>query len=153
MGWRDYKLPTPIDKIDKIDKTPLPEHPRTGFVDKVGFVNRVQSIKNPSPVHYKPSDETLPEMVRAICDKITEKEQRIPPMTDADKELIDWFLSADLPQEPFDLDCARRVLNPVKFYASLHQEIESRLSSPRWRCGATQGDLKVLRNGRGIGAH
>ena len=57
MGWRDFKLQTPIDKIDKIDKTPLPEHPRTGFVDKVGFVDRVQSIKNPSPVHYKPSEE------------------------------------------------------------------------------------------------
>ncbi len=76
-----------------------------------------------------------------------------PQDTDEERELIDWFRSAELPQEPFDLDCARRVLNPVKFYASLHQEIESRLSSPRWRCGATQADLKVLRNGRGIGAN
>lgn len=62
-----------------------------------------------------------------------------------EKELLDWFDSAELPTHPFDLDCARQVLNPVKFYASLHQEIESRLSSPRWRCGATQSDLRRLR--------
>jgi hypothetical protein len=64
--------------------------------------------------------------------------------TDEERELVDWFRSAELPQAPFNLDCARRVLDPVKFYTSLHQEIEARPSSPRWRCGATQADLRVL---------
>jgi hypothetical protein len=76
-----------------------------------------------------------------------------PQDTDEERELIDWFDAAELPSEPLNLDQARRVLSPAKFYVSLHQEIEGRLSSPRWRCGATQADLKVLRSGRGIGAH
>jgi DNA primase len=69
-----------------------------------------------------------------------------PPQIEvADQELIDWFISATLPSEAFDLDCGRRVFNPSKFYAVLKQEIESRLVSPRWRCGATQADIRALK--------
>jgi DNA primase len=69
-----------------------------------------------------------------------------PPQIEvADQELIDWFISATLPSEAFDLDCGRRVSNPSKFYAVLKQEIESRLVSPRWRCGATQADIRALK--------
>lgn len=88
MQWRNYELPTHIDKIDKTDKTPLPEHPKTGFVDKVGFVDRVQSIKKPSTFDYKPSEAkplwenpypkgspearryTLSEMMNAMLEQI-----------------------------------------------------------------------------------
>ena len=53
MNWRDFKLPTPIDKIDKIDKTPQ----KIGFVDIVDIVDRVQPTKKASEVHLKPSME------------------------------------------------------------------------------------------------
>ncbi|HQQ88404.1 MAG TPA: hypothetical protein PLA72_10435 [Smithellaceae bacterium] len=62
-----------------------------------------------------------------------------------DQELIDWFTAADLPKEPFELDQARRVLNPQGFYNAMRQEISNRRNSPRWRCGATQADLRRLR--------
>jgi len=68
-----------------------------------------------------------------------------PPIDAADQELIDWFMNTELPRKPFDLDGARRVFNPVKFCAVLKREIESRPSSPRWRCGATQADLRRLK--------
>jgi hypothetical protein len=64
---------------------------------------------------------------------------------DEEKELLEWFDSAELPTQPFDLDQSRRVSNPGKFYAVLKQEIESRLVSPRWKCGATQADIRALK--------
>ena len=67
------------------------------------------------------------------------------PLSAADQALIDWFLTATLPTEAFNLDCARRVTDPKKFFDALRREIEARLSSPRWRCGATQADLRRLR--------
>jgi len=67
------------------------------------------------------------------------------PPPDADQELVDWFLSADLPSEPFELDQARRVTNPEAFYKALWLEIASRWKSPRWKCGATQYDLQALK--------
>lgn len=68
-----------------------------------------------------------------------------PPIDAADQGLIDWFTSAELPQEPFDLDCARRVTDPKKFFDALRREIAGRQSSPRWKCGATQADLRSLK--------
>jgi len=63
----------------------------------------------------------------------------------ADQVLIDWFFTAKLPTQPFDLDSARRVFDPEKFFAAIRREIDTRQSSPRWKCGATQFDLELLR--------
>jgi hypothetical protein len=67
------------------------------------------------------------------------------PFSADDQELIDWFLQAAVSVEPFSLDEARRVSDPVKFFAAIRQEVESRATSPRWRCGATQADLRCLK--------
>jgi hypothetical protein len=67
-------------------------------------------------------------------------------MTDEEKRLVFWFLNTEQPQEPFNLDDARNVFNPAKFYAALHREIETRETSPRWKNGATQADLRTLKN-------
>lgn len=68
-----------------------------------------------------------------------------PETPDAYQELIEWFTTAELPSEPFDLDQARRVTNPVLFYGGLRREIENRQTSPRRRCKATQADLRCLK--------
>jgi len=68
-----------------------------------------------------------------------------PPIDADDQELIDWFMSAELPQEPFDLDCARRVTDPKKFFNALRREVAGRQSSPRWKCAATQADIRRLK--------
>jgi hypothetical protein len=65
--------------------------------------------------------------------------------TDEETKLVGWFLTATLPTEAFNLDCARRVNKPGKFFDVLRREIAGRLSSPRWRCGATQADLRRLK--------
>jgi len=67
------------------------------------------------------------------------------PLSADDQTLIDWFLTATMPTQPFDLDSARRVLDPTKFFDSLRREVAGRQSSPRWRCGATQADLRTLK--------
>ena len=88
----------------------------------------------------------LPEVDTGQEQASSLKGKETPPPIDADdQELIDWLMSAELPQEPFDLDCARRVLDPAKFFDSLRREIAGRQSSPRWRCGATQADLRRLK--------
>jgi hypothetical protein len=71
--------------------------------------------------------------------------QPIQQISDEDQILIDWFLTAALPTEAFNLDCARRVTDPAKFFDSLRREVAGRQSSPRWRCGATQADLRSLK--------
>ena len=105
-------------------------------------LKQAEEVKTPTP-----SEETLLKTVQATCDKIIEEERRIPepPMADADQELLDWFTTANLPQDPFYLDQARRVTKPVLFYAGLRREIEYRQTSPRWRCKATQANLRCLK--------
>jgi len=66
------------------------------------------------------------------------------PVSDDEQILVDWFLTAALPTQPFNLDAARRVNDPAKFYDVLRREIEG-TSSARWRCGATQADLRALK--------
>jgi len=62
-----------------------------------------------------------------------------------DQALVDWFLQQVPPPKPFNLDDARRVSDPVKFFSAIRQEVESRATSPRWRCGATLADLRCLK--------
>jgi len=66
-------------------------------------------------------------------------------ISDDEQILVDWFFTATLPTQPFGLDSARHVFNPGKFHDVLKREIEGRQSSPRWRSGATQADLRALK--------
>ena len=58
--------------------------------------------------------------------------------------LIDWFGSADLPVEPFRLRSGVEIRDPVKFYASLRNDIEQGVRGARARTGALQEDLEGL---------
>jgi len=53
MGWRDFKIRIPTDKIDINDKN----HPGGIFVDIVDIVDRVQLIKKPEATNIQPSSE------------------------------------------------------------------------------------------------
>lgn len=84
----------------------------------------------------------VPEPVVVFQSDPQPEPQPIKQISDDEQILVDWFCTATMPTQPFDLDCARRVLDPAKFFDSLRREIEGRQSSPRWRCGATQADLR-----------
>lgn len=87
----------------------------------------------------------LKEKASSTPDPIITQPQPVE-ISAADQILVDWFLqAASLPTASFDLDCARRVFDPEKFFAAIRREIDTRQSSPRWRCGATQFDLEILR--------
>jgi len=110
------------------------------------------SLEPEAPPEYL--EDPMSGMVQSVCclqtstvlDAHNEEQPtpKAPPNAD-NQGLIDWFLTATLPTEAFDLDCARRVLDPAKFFDSLRREIARQQSSPRWRCGATQADLRSLR--------
>jgi len=61
------------------------------------------------------------------------------------QSLIDWFMAAEPPPAPFDLEPHRHVIDPEKFFASLRQEITIGPSCPRNRNGALLCDLEILR--------
>ena len=48
MGWRDFKSLTPIDNIDKRDKSPQLESQAPPFVPIVAFVDKGMSPENES---------------------------------------------------------------------------------------------------------
>jgi hypothetical protein len=60
-------------------------------------------------------------------------------------DLICWLENSPRIQEPFRLDEHRLVCNPVKFYDSLMQEIQTGPSCPRNRNGALMEDLQKLK--------
>lgn len=60
------------------------------------------------------------------------------------EELIEWFISASLPQEPFSPSDYECVLDPVKYYAVLRREIAAGPKHPRAR--VLPGDLQRLRD-------
>ena len=89
MGWRDFKLSTPIDKIDKNDKN----QEKGIFVDKVDIVDRVnREAKATAPLYCAPPalntaqknhcSEVSPEAERAtlqalMCDMVHSTCQQI----------------------------------------------------------------------------
>ncbi len=79
MNWRDFKLPTPIDKIDKIDKTPS----KIGFVDIVDIVDRVCTTE-------KPMQEVMIEMAQATCDRIIVEHKKIGKAPYVSNSEIQW---------------------------------------------------------------
>jgi len=63
---------------------------------------------------------------------------------EATSALVDWFLTTDLPGEPFRLRSGVEVTEPKKFYSSLRHDIEQGVEGARARTGALQEDLEGL---------
>jgi hypothetical protein len=61
------------------------------------------------------------------------------------QSIVDWFMTLDLPTEPFFLEAHRHVVDPEKFFQSLRQDIEAGLDGPRARMGTLQYDLQKLK--------
>jgi len=59
--------------------------------------------------------------------------------------LIDWFITQEVPTEPFHLEPHLYVADPGKFFASLRREIKIGPSGPRARMGTLQSDLQKLK--------
>lgn len=57
--------------------------------------------------------------------------------------LLTWFQSLSTPAHPFQLDSARRVIDPLVFFQWLHQEITKGPASPR--ASFLIDDLRLLR--------
>jgi hypothetical protein len=118
MSWREFQAPNPIDKIDKIDKIDT----RGDIVDIVYIVD-----KGDPPKKLKDN--------RAEGGEWTPKEQA----------LIDWFLTTELPKEPFLLSQGVYIQDTQKFYAALRGGIQAGRTGPRARTGALQNDLRQLK--------
>ena len=58
--------------------------------------------------------------------------------------LVDWFLTADLPKEPFRLSCGEEVTDPESLYGSLQNDIAQGTEGARARSGTLQEDLQNL---------
>lgn len=58
--------------------------------------------------------------------------------------IVNWFMDLAPPAESFYLEPHIRVINPVKFFATLRRKIEAGPSGPRARMGALQSDLRAL---------
>jgi hypothetical protein len=63
---------------------------------------------------------------------------------EATSALVDWFLTTDLPREPFRLRSGVEVTKPGNFYNSLKNDIEQGVEGARARTGALQEDLEDL---------
>jgi hypothetical protein len=61
------------------------------------------------------------------------------------REIINWFEKLETPSEPFDLEPHQHVIDPVKYFSSLRQEIAIGPRCPRGRKGALLYDLNTLR--------
>jgi len=75
------------------------------------------------------------------------KGEEEPTMYSWDEEtslLVDWFLTTDLPEEPFRLRGGEEVTAPRKLYASLRNDIEQGVQGARAGTGALQSDLQGL---------
>ena len=59
--------------------------------------------------------------------------------------LIDWFMELDTPKEPFHLEPHRRIVEPVKFFHSLRNDIQEGPDGPRGRHGILMEDLTNLK--------
>ena len=55
-----------------------------------------------------------------------------------------YLLYAAVPSEPFQLDQARFVADPVSFLVRLYQDVQAGPLGPRARTGALQEDLRLL---------
>ena len=61
------------------------------------------------------------------------------------QSLVDWFMTQEVPVEPFLLEPHLRVAEPGKFFDSLRREIEAGPKGPRAKMGTLQWDLRKLK--------
>ncbi len=61
------------------------------------------------------------------------------------QSLVDWFMTQEVPVEPFLLEPHLRVVDPGKFFESLWREIEAGPRGPRSKMGTMQWDLRKLK--------
>ncbi len=62
------------------------------------------------------------------------------------QSLVVWFMMQEAPVEPFYLEPHQRVLDPVKFFLSLRQDIAKGPAGARAKYGTLQDDLRKLKN-------
>ena len=62
-----------------------------------------------------------------------------------DQSLVDWFMTMDLPMEPFYLEEHQHIIDPVKFFQLLREEIQTGPTGPRAKKGTLQDDLYKIR--------
>ncbi len=84
--------------------------------------------------------------------RLPEAAQQMRPRSSLDpswspevQALVDWFLTLSPPEESFYLGDHSHIVDPVKFFQSLRQEIHTGPGGPRARMGTLQGDLYKLR--------
>ncbi len=138
MGWRDFKLPTPIDIIDINDKN----QEAVIFVDKVDIVDRIRLVeeapaspeRNPFPeaspeVHRATLQEVMGDMVQATCDRIIEEHRKrgisayksTPENQWAEKEITRIYhavLDGRADIDDFKQAC-KNWLNPISSYKAI----------------------------------
>ena len=100
----------------------------TGYADDLGE----KSIGSFTPSRSMDGTPTEPEEVPSGWGK-------------AMRSLISWFLSADLPTEPFTLHKGQQVTNTAKFFNALQQDVQMGPNGPRAECGTLKKDLQALR--------
>lgn len=61
-----------------------------------------------------------------------------------EKLLVDWFLAAQVPESPFQLHSAEKVIDTKLFWDSMRRSILAGPGGLRARYGALQSDLKAL---------
>jgi len=61
------------------------------------------------------------------------------------QSLVEWFMMQEAPVEPFYLEPHQRVLDPVKYFHSLRQDIATGPTGARAKYGTLQDDLRKLR--------
>ena len=61
------------------------------------------------------------------------------------QSLINWFMELDTPKEPFHLEPHRYIVEPVKFFQSLRNDIKEGPEGPRGKHGVLMYDLTTLK--------
>lgn len=59
-------------------------------------------------------------------------------------QIVEWFLAAPPPAEPFDLFPHVRIIHPARWWRHLGAEISAGPNGPRAKYGSIQKDLKRL---------
>lgn len=94
----------------------------------------------------QPCNDSMQQNTPKVARKLHEKKP-LQHSIATDPDLINWFLSAsDLPADQFYLNLSIKVIDPIKFYTALRQDISQGDKNPRAKNGALQSDLKLLRD-------
>ena len=117
-------------------------------LQKIGYRIRLDGDQVILKIDQPPEDKKIAQMLidearkykTAIIQELKAKE-----WSATNKQLIEWFLSAQVPEAPFQLRQAEMVANPIKFWVALRKEIECGADGCRARTGVLQSDLRALK--------